>query len=64
MFSSPLSTLSFCTEASKGGSCFNTPLIGSSTGEGGGIIRITLNFFSTMYLPLSFANCQKKKLVS
>jgi len=63
MFSTPLRTMSFCIEASQDGSCFNTPLIGSSIGEGGGTVRITLSFFSTMYLPLSFANCQKKKLV-
>lgn len=60
MFSTPLGTLSFGTLISLDGSCFVSPFTGSKTGEDGGLMRTTFSFFSSIYFPLSFANCQKR----
>ncbi|WVZ10418.1 hypothetical protein V8G54_014948 [Vigna mungo] len=56
IFSTPLSTLSLCTSISLDGSCFISPFTGSNTGEDDGLMRTTLSFFSSISLPLSFAN--------
>jgi len=61
MFSTPLSTLSFCTSISLDGSCFTSPFTGSNTGEDDGLRRTTLSFFSSISLPLSFANCRERR---
>lgn len=54
---------SFKFEGSLAGSCFKDPLMGSKTGECGGLTRTTFNLFSSMYLPFSLENCQAKKAI-
>lgn len=60
IFSAPLITLSFCTEVSVYGSCFDSPFLGTNTGEGGGLMSATLSFFSSTRFSPSFKNCPKR----
>ena len=62
IFSTPLrALLSFCTEVSWHWSCFDSPFLGSNTGEAGGLTRETLNFFSSTHFSPSFKNCARKR---
>ena len=57
MFSTPVCILSLGMEVSWFESSFNSPLIGNKTGVGVALARKTFSFFSSICLPLSFANC-------
>lgn len=59
--STPLKAWPFRIEASWPSPLFEAPLIGKSIGDCGGLIRVTLSFFSSMYLSPFLINCQQRQ---